>query len=133
MELVFAFFSVIVIIIALLYFRKTFFNGKKTSKLQKTVSPSAVKCPVCGTGLAPGQNLVSKVFGKVGKSDDQLCYVYGCPSCYPEAKPYIKRMCPVCHKEISQDGYLLSRMFNKTKSGKPHVIINGCGNCSRHK
>ena len=134
MEFVFGAVSVIIIIAALLYFRKLYImyiNSRKQTLVKKTASSGTfVNCPVCSTPLTPGQNLVSKVFGKVGKADDQLCYVYGCPSCYPDVKPGIKRICPVCHKEISQDGYLLSRMFNKTKSGKPHVIINGCGNCS---
>lgn len=121
-----------VIIAALMYFRK--FLKKESSSVPHT-SPSAgafVNCPVCGTPLLPGQNLHSKIFRPAAAAPDQLCYVYGCPSCWPQCKPGIKRTCPVCHKDVLQDGYLISRMFNKTKSGKPHVIINGCGNCNRH-
>lgn len=126
--------AVVVILIAILYFKKVYFS-KKNAPAKKTSSsgPQFVKCPVCDSFLQPGQNIYSKVFRAQNQVNDQLCYVYGCPNCYPVCKPGLSRICPVCHKHIAQDGYLLSRMFNKTKSGKPHVIVNGCGNCNRHK
>lgn len=152
MELFLGAAAVILIVIALLYFRKFYFfskdvfpsSGKIRKGGKKTGSASdfdfvsaAAKCPLCQSPLFPGENLVSKVFTGSGKkenfgdSDGRVCYVYGCPSCYPEAKPGIRRSCPVCKKDVRPDGFLVSRMFTKTKSGKPHVIINGCGNCNR--
>ncbi len=157
--------SAVVIIIALLYFRKLYFlskSGENVNDLEKGFSSSdknrkggkktdsahassahsdsaAAKCPLCQSPLFPGENLASKVFAgsgnqeKFGDSDGRLCYVYGCPSCYPKAKPGIRRSCPVCEKDVAADGFLLSRIFTKTKSGKPHVIINGCGNCGRRR
>lgn len=123
--------AVVVIIMALMYFKKFFFP-KKNNENKKSFTNSFVNCPVCGSPLFSGQNLFSKVFRSTATVSDQLCYVYGCPNCYPVCKNGIKRMCPVCHKEVGQNSFLISRMFNKTKSGKPHVIINGCGNCNRH-
>lgn len=161
MELFLGAAAVVLIVIALLYFRKFYLfskdgrngngsgkgflsSGKNRKGGKKTGSASdsdfvsaAAKCPLCQSPLFPGENLVSKVFTgsgsqeKFGDSDGRICYVYGCPSCYPEAKPGIRRSCPVCKKDVRPDGFLVSRMFTKTKSGKPHVIINGCGNCNR--
>lgn len=149
MELFLGAAAVVLIIIALLYFRKFYLfskdvfpssgkgrkGGKKTGPVYS--DSAAAKCPLCQSPLFSGENLVSKVFTgpgnqeKFGDSDGRVCYVYGCPSCYPEAKPGIRRSCPVCKKDVRPDGFLVSRMFTKTKSGKPHVIINGCGNCNR--
>ena len=121
------------IIILLLLIKKFFF--KKGESFQKVASSSSktvfAKCPVCSSFLTPGKNIRSKVF-RTTSENDQLCYVYGCSDCYPKCPQNLSRSCPVCHKSIPQDGYLISRLFNKTKSGMPHVIINGCINCNKH-
>lgn len=125
-----------VIIAALLYFRRIFSqkgDGVSPAEYKGHGDVSFAKCPLCGTALSPGQNLRSKVFRSAASASDQLCYIYGCPFCCPECKPGISRTCPVCHKPVAQNSYLISRMFSKTKSGKPHVIINGCGNCNRRE
>ncbi len=132
MELVFGALAAVVIIIALFHIKRQFYTSKRKNAGEEGGHQSFANCPLCSSPLLSGQNLVSKVFGKAGKSDDQLCYVYGCSNCYPSERPGVSRRCPVCRKEVSSDGYLVSRMFNKTKSGKPHVIINGCGSCNRH-
>lgn len=126
-----------IIIAALMYFRTLYFKQKRSgtkktipAKNRKTTG-NAVNCPVCGTALLPGENLVSKVFTTNGQVNDQICYIYGCPHCFPRCEPGIKRTCPVCKKNVEQNQYLLARRFNKTKSGTPHVIVNGCGNCNR--
>lgn len=130
--------AAIIIIAALMYFRNLYLEKKKNSGNHKNGgrrtrnTAGAVNCPVCGTSLAPGKNLVSKVFVTSGQVNDQICYIYGCPHCFPHCEPGIKRLCPVCHKNVEQNQYLLARRFNKTKSGTPHVIVNGCGNCNRH-
>ncbi|MEE1166758.1 MAG: hypothetical protein UHP28_06340 [Treponema sp.] len=126
-----------VIVAALLYFKKVYCDELKKRRVgngrrKSTGGLSFANCPVCGTPLTPGNNLMSKVFRSTQTANDQICYVYGCPTCYPAKKAYVQRACPVCHKEVPQESYLLCRLFNKTKSGKPHVIINGCGNCNRH-
>ncbi len=126
--------AVVIIIIALMYLRKMNFQPSSEKTFQKTASTDSIfsHCPVCNTGLGPGQNIRSKIFTSAASDSDKLCYVYGCPSCFPQAKEGIKRECPVCHKPLPSDSYLLSRIFYKTKSGKPHVIINGCPNCNKH-
>lgn len=134
MDYLFMGIAAVIILIAILYFKKLYFPKKTPSKPQANKNgPNFVKCPVCDSYLLPGQNIYSKVFRPSNQVNDQLCYIYGCPNCYPVCKPELSRICPVCHKKVAQDAYLLSRMFNKTKSGKPHVIVNGCGNCNRHK
>ena len=131
MEYVLMGLAVIVIIAALMYFRKIFPQNKPVAA--KTKSGAAfVNCPVCGMPLLPGENLYSKVFRPMNV-DDQLCVIYGCPHCYPVCASDMHRHCPVCRKAGPADGYLISRLFNKTKDGKKHVIINGCQNCSRTK
>lgn len=127
--------AAIIIVAALMYFRNLYLKKNKNSQELKNKTRRAggtVNCPVCGTSLAQGENLVSKVFVTNGQVNDQICYIYGCPHCFPRCEPGIKRTCPVCHKNIEQNQYLLARRFNKTKSGTPHVIVNGCGNCNRH-
>lgn len=130
--------AAIIIIAALMYFRKIYFpkqEGRQNLRKNKKNGPRSgnfVNCPVCGNPLFPGENLVSKVFTTSGQVNDQICYIYGCPHCFPRCEPGVKRTCPVCGKDVAQQQYLLARRFNKTKSGTPHVIVNGCGNCNRH-
>lgn len=125
--------AAVIIIAALMYFKRIYFDSKKHEPVpKKRTSGGFVNCPVCATMMLPGENIVSKVFTTNGQVNDQICYIYGCPHCYPRCQPGVKRTCPVCHKPVEQNQYLLARRFNKTKSGTPHVIVNGCGNCNRH-
>lgn len=125
--------SVIVIIAALSYFRTLLFR-KKTPPRAKNSALVFVSCPVCGMPLLRGDTLRSKIFRPMNVGvGDQLCVIYGCTRCYPASSPNVNRHCPVCRKPLSSDGYLIARLFNKTKDGKKHVIINGCVNCSRTK
>ena len=124
-----------VIVAALMYFKYQAQQNKAIAKQKKRSGNGmggSANCPVCGTMMLPGENLVTKVFTTSGQVNDQICYIYGCPHCFPVCEPGIKRSCPVCKKNVEQKQYLLARRFNKTKSGTPHVIVNGCGNCNRH-
>lgn len=124
-----------VIVAALMYFKYQAQQNKAIAKQKKRSGNGMgcfANCPVCGTMMLPGENLVTKVFTTSGQVNDQICYIYGCPHCFPVCEPGIKRSCPVCKKNVEQKQYLLARRFNKTKSGTPHVIVNGCGNCNRH-
>lgn len=138
MDFLFMGIAAIIIIAALMYFRKIYFSKQedrrnlRKNKKNGSRSGNFVNCPACGTPLLPGENLVSKVFTTSGQVNDQICYIYGCPHCFPRCEPGVKRTCPVCGKDVAQQQYLLARRFNKTKSGTPHVIVNGCGNCNRH-
>ncbi len=94
---------------------------------QKMVQP--VKCPICGSSLYVGENLISKVYRPMNVPD-QLMTVSGCPHCYPKCEQGLKRICPVCHKAIAQDQSLTARLFNKNLS-KKHVHVIGCSNCHK--
>ncbi len=127
--------AAVIIIAALMYFRYLARQSKANVKTKKRSGGGMggfANCPVCGTMMMPGENLVTKVFVTSGQVNDQICYIYGCPHCYPVCQPGVKRSCPVCKKPVEQNQYLLARRFNKTKSGTPHVCVNGCGNCNRH-
>lgn len=122
-----------VVIIALLmgavkYYKNQKFVGSG-HRLVKQGQPSNVKCPICQTILFKGENLISKVYRPMNVPD-QLMTVAGCPHCYPACEPGVKRICPVCHKPIPQDGTLTARLFNKS-AGKKHVHIVGCSNCHK--
>lgn len=89
-----------------------------------------INCPLCNSPLLPGEDLISRVYRPMNVPD-QLCTISGCPHCFPNPEPGIKRICPVCHKEVPvKDGHLVARLFNKT-SGKKHVIVTGCSQCSK--
>lgn len=89
-----------------------------------------VNCPLCSTPLMPGEDLVSRVYRPMNVPD-QLCTINGCPACYPNPIEGIKRVCPVCHKEVPlKEGHLVARLFNKS-DGKKHVIVTGCTECSK--
>lgn len=89
-----------------------------------------INCPLCNSPLLPGEDLISRVYRPMNVPD-QLCTISGCPHCFPNPELGIKRICPVCHKEVPvKDGHLIARLFNKT-SGKKHVIVTGCSQCSQ--
>lgn len=131
--------AVIVIAIALSFFANLF--KKQGSKVppKKTKSntnqnasngPGLVTCPMCGTPLPKGENLVSKVYRPMNVPD-QRCTISGCPHCYPMPEPGIKRQCPCCKKEVPINGYLIARLFNY-KNNKKHVMVTGCSECCKH-
>ena len=120
--------SAVCVIIALIVWYIKYFNKKnqKTTR-QKVMQP--VKCPLCDSNLFVGENIISKVYRPMNVPD-QLMIVMGCPHCYPRCEPGLKRICPVCHKEVAQDQSLTARLFNKAL-GKKHVHVVGCSNCHR--
>ena len=119
------------IITALLIGIYVHLQNKKSQKNKKSKILQPVKCPVCNSSLYVGENIISKVYRPMNVPD-QLCTIMGCPHCYPNCQTGIKRICPVCHKEISQEQTLTARLFNE-KFGKKHVHILGCSNCRKKK
>jgi hypothetical protein len=89
-------------------------------------------CPLCGTNLVAGENLTSRVYSpETGEGTDKPCTIHGCPHCYPEAAlPSIKRVCPVCKKNVPAQGYLLARVFYRYGK-KEHVHVVGCSECHK--
>lgn len=125
MEYIFAGIGLLVIIIAFFYL--TFFSRKKNIKTADLKKTARANCPICGSPLFEGEHIVTKVYRPMNVPD-QRCTVSGCPHCYPVCEAGVHRVCPVCGKNIPQDGYLVSRLFNKTQ-GKKHVMIVGCNQC----
>lgn len=82
-------------------------------------------CPVCGSILQKGEQIKSALYPG---ENDRLCYIYGCPHCYPICKSGLERMCPVCKKRIGQEAHLIARYFER-KNAKKRVHILGCTNC----
>ena len=119
--------SVTIISLISWYFVNEAKKKRAAAKQKSTMKP--VKCPVCGSDLFVGENLISKVYRPMNVPD-QLMIIQGCPHCYPVCEPGVKRICPVCHKTVAQDGSLTARLFNKAL-GKKHVHIVGCSNCHR--
>lgn len=120
-----------------LFFRNCFSHAKsqerrggKNLKTQKTKNGGVdfVRCPLCSTPLAYGENLVSRIFRPMNTPDQRMT-VLGCPHCYPAAENKVQRICPVCKKNVPADGYLIARLFNREKN-KKHVMITGCTVCS---
>ena len=123
--------AAVIIIIALMYFRKLYISSQKNKnqKFQKQTGPSFVNCPLCGYPLLKGENLVSKVYRPMNVPD-QLMTVSGCPHCFPKCEQNVKRICPVCHSPVGQTENLTARLFNK-RDGKKHVHILGCPHCRK--
>ncbi len=103
----------------------------KRLKKQKTEDGGVdfVRCPLCNTPLAHGEDMVSRVFRPMN-TPDQRMNVMGCPHCYPHPERGAERRCPVCGKEVLPEGYLIARLFNRSDT-KKHVMIMGCTNCMK--
>ena len=129
MEFVFLILSLVIIIAALSYF--AFFKRRKKTVNQNVQKRALVNCPLCGSGLQKGENMMSKVFRPMNVPD-QRCIVSGCPHCYPVCESGVKRICPVCGQKVLSDGYLVARLFNKS-GGKKHVMIVGCNSCLKNE
>ena len=102
---------------------------KKHKKIKNSRNLQPVKCPLCDTSLFVGENLISKVYRPMNVPD-QLMVIMGCPHCFPKKESGLKRICPVCHKEVAQNQSLTARLFNKSL-GKKHVHVVGCSNCHK--
>ena len=74
-------------------------------------------CPLCGSGLKKGEKVKSATYpvkpgsdGRYSGGIEKMMEVYGCPNCTPpDGKE--KRICPVCKKEVPENGYVVGRYF----------------------
>lgn len=126
--------AAVVIIFALRHFIKLNLRksaGDGAARSSKRKNPSFASCPLCNSPLYK-EDLFSRVFRPMTVSD-QRCIILGCPHCYPRTEPGIRRICPVCKKPVPADGHLVARLFNKTKSGKKHVVVTGCTSCCKYE
>ena len=119
--------AVCVIIALIVWYIK--YSQKQNQKSTRSKMVQPVKCPLCQSDLFVGENIISKVYRPMNVPD-QLMVVQGCPHCYPKCEPGLKRICPVCKKNVEQNQTLTARLFNKAL-GKKHVHIVGCSNCHK--
>ncbi|MCR5290447.1 MAG: hypothetical protein K6E51_10675 [Treponema sp.] len=119
--------AVILIAFALSVYSLWYKKNQKGATSQKAPAKGASHCPMCGSALAAGENIYTRVYGPM-TDHDQRCTIVGCPYCYPICKPGIKRTCPVCGQSVPMKGYLNARLFNRTE-GKKHVMVTGCTEC----
>lgn len=105
---------------------------KERMRTQKDESGNTVfvHCPMCSSALAKGEEMKSKIFHPMN-TPHQRMNIMGCPHCYPKPESGIQRVCPICHKEVPADGYLVAQLFNKADT-KKHVVVVGCTNCVKY-
>lgn len=84
-------------------------------------------CPLCGSGLRRGERVKSVLFP--GKPDS-IMEIHGCRYCYPPNKK-VKRICPVCKKELGRESVVIARVFERP--GRKHVHVLGCTECYKRK
>lgn len=127
------FFILLVSLVLLLFLlQKLIYRGvvKKVKKtIDKREQEAFSKCPVCRTNLLKNEHIISRVYNTESKVE-QRCSIVGCPYCFPHAKDGIRRICPVCHKKIPQEGYLIAHLFTRNNK-KNHVHIVGCTECHK--
>lgn len=87
-------------------------------------------CPICGTILDKDERLITAVYP--GNPGDRLCYIYGCPHCYPLVEEGTDRRCPVCKDEIGGEDYLIARYFTRNDASE-RIHILGCTKCRFQK
>ncbi|HZK20256.1 MAG TPA: hypothetical protein VFC68_05985, partial [Treponemataceae bacterium] len=105
------------------------FKKKERTIVKKTAKK--VPCPLCNSVLYGTETLHSTVY-KTSGNKEQVCHIHGCPHCHPSPEPGIRRICPVCHKEISPNDHLDAYLF--TRAGKKnHIHISGCNRCGISK
>ena len=84
-------------------------------------------CPICGSPLARGERIRSVVYaGGSEPAAERVVHVFGCPHCYPP-DPAVRRICPVCHGTIPDDGYVVGRMWDRKE--RKHLHLLGCTIC----
>jgi len=105
--------------------RKDAIHRASTTKLPQT--GKSTKCPLCGSELRDNKRVKSVLFP--GKPDSMM-EINGCPYCFP-VNSDIKRICPVCKKEVPKDGHVIARVF--LKPNKKHVHVLGCTGCYKRK
>jgi len=125
-------FLICVLIAALVFVVKSITTTLSRNSLKRALNSIQryTACPLCGTKLIPGENLVSRIYTKENGSD-KPCTIHGCPHCYPHpVTENIVRVCPVCNKIVPDEGHLLARIFYRNNQ-KQHVHVVGCTECHK--
>ncbi len=106
------------------------FNERMRTQKDEHGNTVFVHCPLCSSALAKGEEMKSKIFHPMN-TPHQRMNILGCPHCYPRTEEGVKRVCPICGKEVPADGYLVAQLFNKIDA-KKHVVVVGCTNCVKY-
>ena len=95
-------------------------------------------CPLCHTMLSRGERVHTVVFSKDSVDAERrprpvtikesMVHMFGCAYCRPPSGTQ-PRICPVCKREIRDDGFAIARMFER--DGRKHMHVLGCTEC-RH-
>ncbi len=130
------FFLFFVVALLLFYYAFQFFLdyfAKRPPQKKKRVPQGRAKspCPLCGTMLYGGENVISRVY-KTGSANEQPCTIHGCPHCFPDVERGLERVCPVCHKKVPTKGHLTAYIFTRSQE-KKHVHVTGCTECHKKK
>ncbi len=95
-------------------------------------------CPLCKSMLRRGETVHSVVYSGEGEragasgehsarhTPDAMAHLFGCRYCYPANREH-PRICPVCTNEISADGFVVARMFERRE--RKHIHVLGCTEC----
>ena len=91
--------------------------------------PTGKPCPICQWPLQKNQRVHSVLYRSKG---DNIMHIFGCPFCYNEhpKSMYQKgsiRTCPACNNKLSNNEYIVARLFEKPE--KNHVHVLGCYRC----
>ncbi len=116
--------TLIIILLFLLTGRR---SGKYSVRENTGEQTFSTTCPLCGSGLVKGERVKSVLFP--GKPDS-IMEIHGCRYCYPPNKK-IKRICPVCKKELGSESVVIARVFERP--GRKHVHVLGCTECYKRK
>ena len=133
----------LLILIMLILIRFSGIQKQRYEKKENIESPFSNFCPLCGSGLKKGERVKSATYpvkpgsdGKYPGGIEKLMEVYGCPHCIPPGGTE-KRICPVCRKEVPENGYVVGRYFivnstdDSTQKRKNHLHVLGCTQCRR--
>jgi len=109
-------------------------------RTEKPQGPGFHRCPLCGTVLEKSEKVRSVLYP--GKPDSMM-EIFGCPYCYsgsigsgPASATSMKkrsarrlkaRLCPVCKKELPENGLVYARFFQSSERRHAHVL--GCTQC----
>ncbi|MFW5710509.1 MAG: hypothetical protein ACOC7X_04265 [Spirochaetota bacterium] len=106
-------------------------------RTEKPQGPGFHRCPLCGTVLEKSEKVRSVIYP--GKPDSMM-EIFGCPYCYGgpigsgttamkkrSTRRLKARLCPVCKKELPQNGLVYARFFQSSDRRHAHVL--GCTQC----
>ncbi|MGL4981436.1 MAG: hypothetical protein ACRC4W_01025 [Treponemataceae bacterium] len=111
--------------------KRSFFLSNTAKKIYSSQGKGEITghCPICQSVLTQHEKLHSIVYEN-SKNTDSKCKIFGCPYCYHHSGSSVKRVCPVCKKDLPNDGFLISNLYEH-KTNRHHIHVIGCSLCSK--